>query len=67
MGADDYLVKPFSFLELSARTRALLRASPSAFRVRAGGPRSSLDAWSARVERSAAALIDHQGIRLLNT
>jgi two-component system copper resistance phosphate regulon response regulator CusR len=26
-GADDYLVKPFSFLELSARTRALLRRS----------------------------------------
>src|SRR5258708_13327915 len=25
MGADDYLVKPFSFLELSARARALLR------------------------------------------
>lgn len=27
LGADDYLVKPFSFLELSARTRALLRRS----------------------------------------
>src|ERR1700687_6139447 len=27
MGADDYLVKPFSFLELSARARALLRRS----------------------------------------
>jgi DNA-binding response OmpR family regulator len=26
-GADDYLVKPFSYLELSARTRALLRRS----------------------------------------
>ena len=28
-GADDYLVKPFSFLELSARARALLRRSHS--------------------------------------
>jgi len=27
LGADDYLVKPFSFLELSARSRALLRRS----------------------------------------
>lgn len=25
LGADDYLIKPFSFLELSARARALLR------------------------------------------
>ena len=36
LGADDYLTKPFSFLEFEARVRALLRRAP--VREPAGGP-----------------------------
>jgi DNA-binding response OmpR family regulator len=50
-GADDYLVKPFSFVELSARARALLRRShlpsESVLKVRD----LTLDRVERRVER----------------
>jgi len=51
-GADDYLVKPFSFIELSARARALLRRShlpsESVLKVRD----LSLDRVERKVERA---------------
>ena len=51
-GADDYLIKPFSFLELSARARALLRRShlpsESVLKVRD----LSLDRVERKVERA---------------
>ena len=36
-GADDYMVKPFSFSELSARIRALLEEEPAASGIRTHG------------------------------
>ncbi len=54
VGADDYLAKPFSFSELAARTRALLRrgAPPRPVRLVAGD--LTLDPASRAARRGAA-------------
>jgi len=51
-GADDYLVKPFSFLELSARARALLRRSHSPSESVLTVRDLSLDRVQRKVERA---------------
>lgn len=56
LGADDYLVKPFSFSELSARIRALLRRSQRPAETVLNIEDLKLDRVERRVERAGKSI-----------
>ncbi len=55
-GADDYLVKPFAFVELIARVRALLRRPKQALETRITYADMSLDTASFSVSRGGTTI-----------
>ena len=52
LGADDYLVKPFSFIELTARIRALIRRGKIHYQTRLTVADLSLDVAAHRLHRN---------------
>ena len=55
-GADDYLVKPFAFDELTARLRALVRRGENVEPTRLSADNLTLDRLTRRVRRGNAAI-----------
>lgn len=56
MGADDYIAKPFSVLELTARVNARLRGRQSRSVLNCGGISLDTESFSCTVDGSAVAL-----------